>query len=404
MGAGSLLEIVARGEQDKYNIGNPQITFFKTVYKRHTNFSMESMPQYFMEQPDFGKRVSCIIDRRADLLSELVLEIDLPPLEQNVSWINAIGHTMIKTVELTIGGEVIVSMTGEYLDIDSELTVPSSQRNGYYKMISKTPNFSRTAQSGALHMYVPLPFWFCRDLGRVLPLIAMQYSEIRINVEFKPFNECWYSGTSMSIIPAIKHITNAILYCDYIYLDTFERTKFATMPQLEYMIEQVQLAEGNSTPSNNTLINADVFFNHPVKELLWIYQADDVVLTNDWLNFSLTLDNDTTVQIQEPAISACKLRLNGQDRFELRNGDYFRLVQPYQRHTTSPDNFVYSYSFAIHPEDPQPSGSCNFSKIDNTILEVLFNPGIPAGQIRVYAINMNILKIKNGMTGLMFSD
>jgi len=404
MGAGALLELIARGTQDKFYIGNPQITYFKTVFKRHTNFSIESVGQYFQEQPDFGKRVSCIIDRKADLLSEIILELELPALQSNVSWINAIGHNIIKYVELTIGGEIISKMSGEFLNIDSELTVPSSQRNGYYKMIGKTISYSRTSQQGALHLFVPLPFWFSNDIGRVLPLIAMQYSEIRVNIEFRPFNECWYSGSAMSIIPEPKHIKSAILYCDYIYLDVFERIKFATMPEFEYIIEQVQVVEGNVTSANNRLINADLFFNHPTKELLWVYQADDVSLTNDWINFSQTLDNSAIVSVQQPAIEACKLKFNGSDRFEERVGDYFRLVQPYQRHTTSPENFVYVYSFGIIPEKAQPTGSCNFSKIDSIQLEIKFEPSTPSGQIRVYAINYNILKIKSGMAGMLFSS
>lgn len=404
MGAGALLELVARGTQDKFYIGNPQITFFKVVYKRHTNFAIESIGQYFLEQPDFGRRISCIIDRKADLMSEIILELELPALQQNVSWINAIGHNIIKTVELTIGGESISKITGEFLDIYSELTVPSSQRNGYYKMIGKTASYSRTSLQDALHLFVPLPFWFSHDMGRVLPLIAMQYAEIRVNIEFRPFNECWYSGSTMAIIPDTKSITSATLYCDYIYLDVYERIKFATMPNMEYIIEQVQLVEGNTTTNGNTLINADLFFSHPVKELIWIYQPDAVSLTNDWLNFSQTLDNSALVQIQKPAISMCKLKINGNDRFEERVGDYFRLVQPYQRHTTSPENFVYMYAFGITPEEPQPTGACNFSKIDNTQMEIQFNAGTPAGQIRMYAINYNILKIKNGMAGVLFSD
>lgn len=404
MGAGSLLELVGRGVQDKYFIGNPQTTFFKSIYMRHTNFSVESISQYFLEQPDFGKRISCIIDRRADLLSEIILELELPQLPANVSWINAIGHNIIKKAELTIGGEVISEITGEFLDVYSELTIPSSQRNGYYKMVGKTSSFSRTAQPGPLHLFIPIPFWFSHDLGRALPLVAMQYSEIRINLELRPFAECWYSGSTMDIIPGEQHITSAIIYCDYIYLDVYERIKFATAPQLEYIIEQVQLSSGNSTANNNTLINADLFFNHPTKELIWFYQADDVSLTNDWLNFSQTLDNSAIIQIQQPAISACKLKINGQDRFEERVGDYFRLVQPYQRHTTSPENFVYSYSFGIQPENPQPTGAINFSKIDSIQLEVKFNGNTPKGQIRVYAINYNVLKIMNGMAGVLFSS
>lgn len=408
---GALLELIATGKQDSHLTGNPQITFFKSVHKRHTNFSVESISQQFLEAADFGKKVSCIIDRKGDLLSQTILEVELPGLEtsladadRKVSWINGIGHHMIKTIELTIGGEVICSMTGEFLDIYSELTVSGSQRDGYYKMVGKYTSYDRTTQRDSLRLYIPIPFWFCRDMGLVLPLIAMQYSEIRINVEFRPFSECWFSGTTdKPSDPSPLSITSAAIYCDYIYLDTFERKKFATMQNLEYLIEQVQLSDSNTISANSSSSIIDFYFNHPVKELIWVYQPTDVSLSNDWGNFSNTLADDTVIQTRAAPLDKCQIKLNGQDRFESRGSEYFRLVQPYQRHTTSPDDYVYMYSFGINPEKAQPSGSCNFSKIDSSLLLVDYKSGILAGQIRIYAINYNILKIKNGMAGLMYS-
>ncbi len=401
---GSLLELLALGKQDAHLIGNPQITFFKSVHKRHTNFSIEPIAQFFYETPDFGKKGSCIIDRTADLLSQIILEIELPALQTNVSWINGIGHHIIKKVELTIGGVTICSFSGEFMDIYSELTLPSSQRAGYFKMLGKKSSYSRTSHKSAMRLFVPLPFWFCRHIGNVLPLIAMQYSEVKVNVEFRPFNECWYSGTSMSITPATQNITNATLYCDFIYLDIFERKKFATASNLEYLVEQIQISENNDVTANNTNITANIYFNHPVKELIWVYQANAVSNTNDWGNFSKTLDDDTTIQINNPPITYCSLKFNGHDRIERRHADYFRLVQPYQKHTTSPDDFIYVFNFCINPEKIQPTGTCNFSKIDMPQLLVEFGSSVPAGDVRVYAINYNILKIKNGMVGLMYSS
>jgi hypothetical protein len=404
MGAGALLELAGRGTQDIYLIGNPTTTFFKTVYLRHTNFSKESIGIYSKTQPDFGRRCEFIIDKKADLLAGLMLEIDLPSLRSNISWANDIGHTIIQTVELSIGGETICSMLGEFLNIQSELTVSASHRKGFDTMIGHTDSYSRTAMQDAMHLQVQLPFWFCKELGSALPLIAMQYSEIKVIIEFRQFAECWYSGSSMTLVPDEKHISNAVIYADYIYLDIYERTKFATMLNHEYLIEQVQTVSGNPTASHNTMINCDMFLNHPVKELLWVYQADAVSQTNDWSNFSKTLDDSSVVQVQQSAISACKLKFSGHDRFEERNSDYFRLYQPYQHHTSIPQNFVYIYSFAKFPEKIQPSGTCNFSKIDNVQLEVKFTDDIPAGQVRIYAINYNILKITNGMSGLLYSS
>lgn len=400
---GALLELVAIGKQDKHIIGNPQISFFKTIYKRHTNFSLESIPQYFQEQPNFEKKVTCIIERKGDLLGQIILEVDVPALGPGISWINGLGHHMIRYVELTIGGITINKMSGKYLDIYSELNLSNDKRTGYYQMVGKNVTYNNYTQSDALKLFIPLPFWFCQDISNALPLVAMQYSEVRVNVSFRPFNECWYSGTSMSNIPTTKEITSAVLYCDYIFLDTYERKKFASSGSLEYLIEQVQTNDGNSVLAGTTVVNNDLFFNHPIKELIWVYQPDDVSLTNDWCNYSITLDDDSISQTQLSPISNVQLKLNGVDRFEKRSGEYFRLVQPYQRHTSISTNFIYVYSFALNPEAHQPSGTCNFSKLDQASLNIDYKSDILTGETIVYGHNYNILQIKNGMTGLLYS-
>ena len=194
---GSLLELLAIGEQDTHLIGNPKFSYFKKVYKTHTNFSIEPIAQYFLETPDFGKKVVCPIDRKGDLLSQIFLELELPALQANVSWINGIGNHIIKDVELEIGGVIICKISGEFLDVYSEMTTTESKRSAYYKMVGKFSSFSRNSQTGALHLFVPLPFWFCKTICCSLPLVSMQYSQVRVNLTFRPFNETWYSGTTM---------------------------------------------------------------------------------------------------------------------------------------------------------------------------------------------------------------
>jgi hypothetical protein len=399
----SLLQLIAVGEQDKVLTGNPNISFFKRVYKRHTNFSLEQIPQYFTEKPDFGKKVSCIIDRRADLLNQIILEIELPALQTDVSWINGIGHHIIKYVELTIGGIQICKLTGEFIDIYSELTIPPGHTIGYYNMVGKHISYSKSTQINNLHLYIPIPFWFCRSISNSLPLVGMQYSEIKVNVSFREFNQCWFSGANMTTIPPKKEIINCLLYCDYIFLDTHERLKFAKSDH-EYLIEQVQLNDNNQVIVNAGINNKRLFFNHPVKEFIWIYQANDVSITNDWGNFSNTLIENGVIFVPKTPFTKFQLKLNGQDRFESRSSEYFRLVQTYQRHTSSPVDFIYIYSFGLEPEKIQPTGTCNFSKIDSTEMVFEFVNGIKPGQIKVYGINYNILKIKNGMSGLMYSS
>jgi hypothetical protein len=403
---GALLQLLAVGKQDAHFIGNPQISFFKKVFKRHTHYSIEPISQNFSETPHFGNKTSCIIDKKGDLLSDIYLEIQLPALQANVSWINGIGHHIIKTVELLLGGEKIVTLTGEYIDMYSELRVPSSKKLGYYNMIGKKSkeSYNSNSYSNSLNLFVPLPFWFCTDLSNALPIISLQYTQIRVDIEFRPFSDSWYSGTSMSTIPSDKQITNAYLVCDYIYLDTFERKQFAQL-DTEYLIEQVQISNNNTIRANTTSKIIELYFNHPIKELMWIYQITNVSSTNDWSNYSRTIDNDSLIQIQINPIIKSQLKFNGIDRIEDKLSEYFLYVQPYKKHTSIPDNFIFVYSFSNEPEnDTQPTGSCNFSKIDNSEINFTFANNIPLGEVKVYGINYNILKIKNGMAGLLYSS
>lgn len=403
---GSLLELLAVGEQDKHLIGNPQISFFKKVYKRHTNFSLEQISQTFYETADFGKKVTAKIDKKGDLLYKMYLELKLPVLDPNynISYINGIGHHIIKKIDFLIGGTKIVSMTGEYIDINSELTVPSSKKDGYYDMIGKVKEYDMNSSSQAHNLYIPLPFWFCKEINQALPLISLQYHDIRVDIEFRPFDDCWYSGTAMTNIPSTVSFTKVRLLCDYIFLDTYERKEFAQR-ECDFLIEQVQESSGNQVEPNITNKIIELYFNHPVKELFWIYQNDTVSTTNDWSNYSKTIDNDTiNNQILETPFIQFMLKFNGLDRFEQRTEEYFRLVQPYQYHTSVPENFIYVYNFALEPEKNFPTGSCNFSKIDKATLHCEMDNNHLVGGIRVYATNYNILRIKSGMAGLMYSD
>ena len=402
MGAGSLLELVALGKQDRHIIGNPQMSFFKSVFKRHTNFSIENIKNQFTSSINFGDKASCIIERKGDLLSSMHLQIELPQLTSaTTSWINGVGNHIIKEVELQMGGIQIVRFTGEYLDLISSLSVPQSKLDGYYKMVGKHSSYSNTSQRGPITLFVPLPFWFCKDISNALPLIGLQYSEIKVNVILRPFSECWYSGNNVSGGTTEKTITSVSLYCDYIYLDTFERKKFATMCDKHYLIEQVQEITDTDISASLSSKRVDLFYNHPVKELIWIYKADEQSTYNIWDKYGKNPNGGNN----EAPISNVELFLNSNSRFEKRKGEYFRLMQPYQRHTSVPTtNYIYVYSFALMPEKFQPTGTCNFSRLDNATLEIDFDSSILAGSIVVYAINYNILQITNGMAGLLYTS
>jgi len=378
---GGLMQLVAVGSQDIYLTGSPQITFFKTVYRKHTNFSIESIEQTLKGSLDFGQKVSCVVSRNGDLVHKVYLQIELPELSNTSSyWVNNIGHILIQEVSVEIGGQVIDRMYGDWLNIFNELTQTSERAAGYDKMIGES------LQNAGGMLYIPLPFWFCRNPGLALPLIALQYHEVKFNIQFRQASDC-YVGTATT-----PTLTSASLYVDYIYLDTEERRQFAQQSH-EYLIEQLQFSEEIYSTQN---IKSKLAFNHPCKEIIWVLHTHEREIAKEWSDYSLNGDGEQTLY-------DAYLRLNGHDRFSKRRGDYFNLVQPYQHHTSVPSPGIYVYSFSLNPEQFQPSGAVNMSRIDEASL-ILTTNVTGTYKLRVYAINYNVLRVTGGMGGLAFSN
>ena len=404
MGAGALIELISRGTQDTYIIGNPQFSFFKSVYRRHTNFANEPIRQIFTETADFDKKVTCIIDKKADLLNDIILEIELPDLAADISWVNGIGYFMIEYAELQLGGEIIDRITGDLMDAWLELSTHLGIKNTLYTMVGKHITFNKNTQTGIIKLLIPLPFWFTRSIERSLPLIALQYTDIKIIIKFKPFNMCWYKLTEGTLPNTKISITKANLICNYIYLDTFERRKLATQQTFEYLIEQFQANTSFQVPVNSINLNIPLYFNHPVKELIWFYRTHNATLNNDYYNYSNILNYGTVNETKHEPFNTMQLRFNGNDRFDHISAGYFYLYQPFKYHSSGTNQYIHVYSFAINPEDIQPSGTCNFSKLDNATLNILCNNTLQFGILNIYALNYNILRIQNGMAGIMFSS
>jgi len=501
------MQLVAYGAQDIYLTGNPQITFFKVVYRRHTNFSMESIEQTFNGNPDFGRKVVCTISRNGDLIHRVYLQVGLPGVVMTQSkyfrWVNWVGHALVKNVEVEIGGQRIDKHYGDWLHIWNELTQTASKQAGYANMVGNVDRLFRPIQTNAtatagkgtknvreaaavvgqmpkVTLFIPLQFWFCRNPGLALPLIALQYHEVKINLEFRTMVECCGAETSATI-PSVS-LDSASLYVDYIYLDTDERRRFAQVSH-EYLIEQLQFTGEESVTSENQKIKLN--FNHPCKELVWVTQLDNCVTKTgatemtgaklngaQWFNYTDKIDvtphrqndmlvindimdgvlfdnaaTDTNLKPEDltfglgevvdtdaavggnshatpgaggllstsnklydagmnPTVNA-KLQLNGHDRFSLREGRYFNLVQPYQHHERVPSTGINVYSFGLKPEEHQPSGTCNMSRIDNATLHLTLSSLITsdnAAKVRVYATNYNVLRIMSGMGGLAYSN
>jgi hypothetical protein len=529
---GGLMQLVAYGAQDIYLTGNPMITYFKVVYRRHTNFAMESIVQTLSGTVGFGQRVTALISRNGDLVSGMTLEATLPAsAAAGARWTDDVGHHLISQVEVEIGGQLIDRHYSDWLEIWAQLTVPASKKAGYRTMIGQDQPDAVGQPTGlqaitgaaqtARRVYVPLQFWFCRNVGLALPLIALQYHEVKVNIVFNTVANLFVAGTSANGL-------SADLWVDYIYLDTDERRRFAQVSH-EYLIEQLQFNgdESVATVSPQLTLN----FNHPVKELVWVsrlatataadqfsnyttaltqtflntttltgvtgryqnsangganripnfYEAQgqwftkprDIVATANVTQAQATLTNATTTvtlnghgfavndalfttsaganvaaftiyyvqavgNVNAFTISAtlggapitfnaganivigrynplvpalgvnpvltAKLQLNGQDRFAARDGGYFNLVQPNDHHTCVPDSpGINVYSFALKPEEHQPSGTCNFSRIDNAKL-LLTMASAAASTIKVFATNYNVLRVMSGMGGLAYSN
>ena len=421
---GGLLQLVAYGAQDAYLSGNPQITFWKGLFKRHTNFAMEPFRINLSGEAGWGVRHSAIIGRHADLLYSTYLEVVMPPGAVVNCDQGRLGYNLIKYVELDIGGQVIDRLYGEWLYLWSVLSQGSSKGLSNYNLVdanlanevetipvaNQCNNNGRPSHPTVL--YIPLDFFYTKNPGAALPLIALQYHEVKINIQW---NEAKFVAGNFNNAKSLKLPLQSAIYIDYVYLDTEERRRMAQQSH-EYLIEQTQFNEDQGMSSANNRI--DLTFNHPVKELVWVvqpsYYRDCALMTQK--NAGTRLMPFT---YDQEAVYEQTIQMNGQDRLDKRYGDYFHKVQPYQHHTGGCwDNGytiyglqrgIYCYSFALRPEEHQPSGTCNFSRIDTATIVLTMNGAVDISpdnpwDIRVYALSYNILRVMSGMGGLAYSN
>ena len=452
---GGLLQLVAYGAQDVYLTGNPQITFFKVVYRRHTNFAMEAIQQTFSGSPAFGNTVYCQISRNGDLIHRTYLEATLPTCANaNDKYVNYVGLRLLKSVSIEIGGQQIDKHYADWLYIWNELSLPLGKRSAWETMVGADNDVTK----GGAKLFIPLEFWFCRNIGLALPLIALQYHEVKIKIEFESVNNCMYSLNSAATQAPFNAsaLSEVNLWVDYIFLDTDERRKFAQLTH-EYLIEQLQFTGAEAINANSST-RVKLNFNHPCKELIWVGKYSTNANVTQWYNYTVqangafnegsnviggsvpsSIDKSTQafsdpdsvptltqmlaniVYNVEPGFlasaknpfSKCLLQLNGNDRFAERDGTYFNYVQPYQHHTNIPANCgINVYSFALKPEEHQPSGTLNMSRIDTAILQLGVYSGTAYSKnytlanttLYIYATNYNVLRILSGMGGLAYSN
>ena len=453
--AGGLMQLVAYGAQDVYLTGQPKVTFFQAVYKRHTNFAMENIQQTVNGTAGNSARVSVTIARNGDLVGDMYVSL-LPSAAVTTS--NNAGYDTcwlaercISALELTIGGQRIDKHYQTWWRLYAEVFLGESDKIAYGKMTSAAVS---TAQASNGRVYLPLLFFFNRNPGLYLPLIALQYHEVRLDFDLTAYYANYFT-------------TDFQVWANYVYLDTEERRRFAQKGH-EYLIEQVQHTGGDSVTANDNSQLVRLSFNHPVKEFIWCYQNPNPTTSlNAMWNFATgTANVNVSVSALGPTYATAnatstafttsvaggtsllphevgcphlfsntagvanvfwveegapvtgasgyetgpltqfKLILNGQDRFKEQLGKYFNQYQPYRYHTGTPYCGIYVYSFALQPEEHQPTGTCNFSRIDNAQVSVVLKSQTTSGssQQKLFAVNYNILRIQSGMGGLAFSN
>ncbi len=423
--AGGLMQLVAYGAQDVYLTGNPKITFFQAVYKRHTNFAMENIEQVVNGSPANNGRLSVTIARNGDLVSEMYMELE-PTDGLNANRRCWVAERAVQDVELTIGGQRIDKHYQRWWRLYSELYLDETKKASWGKVTSQ-----EGAQNGG-KVILPLIFFFNRNPGLALPLIALQYHEVRLDFDLSG-EYATYFGTN-----AVK------VWANYIYLDTEERRRFSQKGH-EYLIEQVQHTGADSVGAVTTK-TVRLSYNHPVKELvfcinksassgasgqekeMWLFNVGDTagcnvstVVTGDAIRPELCgaphlLNGSGSAGLYESPLAetateavgplnTMKLILNGQDRFKEQSGRYFNQYQPLCHHSGNPMAGVYAYSFALKPEEHQPTGTCNFSRIDNAQIQLGLKANMDANsKMSMFAVNYNVLRIQSGMGGLAFSN
>ncbi|AGE54724.1 major capsid protein VP54 [Paramecium bursaria Chlorella virus KS1B] len=518
---GAISQLVSYGAQDVYLTGNPQITFFKAVYRRYTNFAMESIQQTFDGTTDFGKFPTVTISRNGDLAGPIWIEVNLPsllgynitptPAEGNTSnieaistvfkdtynnywwtynpgtspqysnliaafsnvdykyyanavtstypptalsnvvyswpymitgntgtrstvaiptanlrYVNGIGLALFNSIELELGGQRIDKHYSEWWDIWTELTETAEKIQGYNTMVGRydpavyNAGWDISQAQGGTY-YVPLKFCYNRNPGLYMPLVALSYHQMKLNFNINNYLNCVKCNYPVTALTSKNganplSITNMKLYTDFVFLDAPERIRMSEI-QHEYLVTQLQwqgsepvTAPGDPNGSTNRKITLN--FNHPVRELVFVYQAAsnydvDAVTGNNIFDYEIPANPTSTPPYAGggEVFTEVKLIINGSDRFSGRPGAYFRLVQPYEHHVRVPSKSVYVYSFALEDADSrQPNGSANFTRYDSVQLQLTLNENLASGRVQIYAPNFNILRIAAGMGGLAFAN
>lgn len=456
---GGLFQLIVYGIEDLILTHNPNVTFFKSVFKRYTNFTTENIQLNFTGEVDFGKQLSCTIPKKGDLINKMYIKLVLPKInydencEYVYAWVKYIGYAIIKSIKLNIGGKIIDEHTNDWLYIWNELTTSKSKKNGYNKMIGHVPdnydfNLHFKSDIAEYTCYIPINFWFCKDSNLSLPLCALNAYDIKININLNILENCLLQANIVNTnetisetkyqrdITGIEYLENmnklqCYLLADYFFLDKKEKELFINSSHT-FCVEQLQYLDTYEFMGDFSSVQLN--FNHPVKELLWCFIYDRNIKIKNYfcyenyeksIYYTITYNQyfepinvvftDNEIESSNP-VNSVNLYVNGEKRFAEQTGDYTSILLPYYYHTNTPNNGINVYSFALYPEKSQPSGTCNFSKIDESILEnslktyyyydtentKILESG--TGFVKIFAINYNIFKIKDGIGGFLYNN
>lgn len=452
MSGGGRVQLTATGMQDIMLTENPQMSYFLKNYKRHTKFAMQTTEVPFDQEAKFGGKVHATIPRMGDLVKEIYVRLTLPEIDQNIlkefdsaiqqfvgiktypTYVDSIGNATLRRVDLSIGGQVLSSLNGEYMEIYNDTFIPKSQSIAIQNMVGRTyvqdglgpaSNVVYRTENGfsangafPRTFIVPLRFWNTQDAGLAIPLVSLQKQELEIDIMLedverlvvsKLFDVKSHLKTDIQLGGTPLEIENMSLLVEYVQLSDEEANYFMKAP-LQYTITQVQGIEariGKNEDYTTLPKQIQPTFSNPVKEFFIVTQDDPnrpkaiqnvSTLTNDYFNFKNSIGTDH--------LKALELLFNGEIRIqkEVADGFYLRTVQPLQSHTKVPERFIYNYSFALDPENYAPTGQVNFSRIKDTIFNLNFNPSLGKDvNARIYVKSYNILVVQDGIAGVLFN-
>jgi hypothetical protein len=442
---GALVQISAKGSMNTYLDIKPEVTFFKQQYRRHSPFAIAEADLSFQGAVGYDRQLTCVAPRNGDAMGPTYLQIKLGALSLRsgatnagstshpnygntmnaadtiIHWVNGVGHVIIDYIEFEIGSQVIDRLYGDYLQIWERVTGKSGKQLGemigYFNNEQDMRNFAAKDRT----LFIPIPFYYTQSSELYLPMIALQHHEVRFRVNLRPLSSLTvaydpaFGLAADYVIPAADisggDLEEAYITVQWVYLDVMERTIMAQSPH-EYLITQVQYQSAEAVPAGTTSKTIPVHFNHPSIEMFIVYQEDRQKTNKKWFNYGMEENDDsssgadyvhtiypwTTANGDAPLtdpFSSIQLTLNGHDRVPARPPVFFRTVVPYEKHSQVPDRFIYNYSFAMEPENMvRPSGTCNWSRIDNVVFYFRFYRSTPyAGEIRIYNRSNNVLKI-----------